>query len=164
MSPPPTRSCMHAFSFSWLSRAAIRGNRRQAGSQLFPGRYCAPKWGESELPGVRPWAGDCQGADAPPRLHAHEPNRSGIRLLSAVAFTPCCSAIGPLPEEIPPRGAAKVPVAFRPGDGSGPRRVQFLVAANGSQGNYALGLRACLSGLGDSGSERPYHHVPDEPR
>ena len=162
MSPPPTRSCMHAFSFSWLSRAAIRGNRRQAGNQLFPGRYCAPKWGESELQEFDLGRVIAKGQRSTTTSRSRtqplgDPTRQAPwRSPRAARRSALC------PRKSLP-GSSQGPGRLRPGDGSGPRRVQFLVAANGSQGNYALGLGA-LSGLGDSGSERPYHHVPDEPR
>ena len=56
-------------------------------------------------------------------------NESGraVRLLGSQAMTPCCSAIGPLPEIIPPGAAVKVPVSFKPGHESRRKRVEFAV-------------------------------------
>jgi len=53
-----------------------------------------------------------------------------IRLLRATAFTPCCSAIGPVPESIPPEGEARVRVSFRPGYRSGSQAVRFALETN----------------------------------
>jgi hypothetical protein len=50
-----------------------------------------------------------------------------IRLLRGTALTPCCSAVGPLPELIPPMGETKIPVIFKPGYHSGAKRVAFTV-------------------------------------
>ena len=59
------------------------------------------------------------------------PTDRPVRLLRATAFTPCCSAVGPLPRSIPPGGTVKVPVVYRPGLQSGPRRVAFSVETDG---------------------------------
>lgn len=55
-----------------------------------------------------------------------------IRLLKAEAMTPCCSAIGPWPDLIPPGGQARLPVTFRVGFQSGRKRVTFLVQTDQS--------------------------------
>ena len=53
-----------------------------------------------------------------------------VRIVRGIAFTPCCSDIGPLPEAIPPGESVAVPVEFRPGNQGGRRRVQFAVATD----------------------------------
>lgn len=53
-------------------------------------------------------------------------NRS-VRLERAVAHSPCCSAVGPIPEVIPPGESAKLPTSFRPGTQVGKRMVAFSV-------------------------------------
>ncbi len=50
-----------------------------------------------------------------------------IHLVRATALTPCCSAIGPLPPEIPPRAEVNVPVILKPGYQSGLKGVRFAV-------------------------------------
>ena len=55
------------------------------------------------------------------------PGDRPIHLLGATALTPCCSAIGPLPESIPPGGTAKLPMVFEPGVQGGRKRVEFVV-------------------------------------
>lgn len=49
------------------------------------------------------------------------------KVVGAEALTPCCSAIGALPESIPPGGSAEVPVLFKPGHQNGRKRVEFVV-------------------------------------
>lgn len=49
------------------------------------------------------------------------------RITGAQALTPCCSAVGSLPETLPCGRAIEVPVVFRPGHQSGRKRVEFLV-------------------------------------
>ena len=55
------------------------------------------------------------------------PTARPIRLIRGRAFTPCCSSIGPLPESIPPKGEAKIPVTIKPGYQSGLKGVGFAV-------------------------------------
>jgi hypothetical protein len=50
-----------------------------------------------------------------------------MRLTGGTAFTPCCSAIGPLPELIPPNGKAKIAVTVKPGYQSGLKRAEFAI-------------------------------------
>lgn len=64
------------------------------------------------------------------RFHLNNPTDSPIRLVEAVASTPCCSSIGPLPPSIPAHGAVDVPVEFRPGYQAGRKRVQFLIGTD----------------------------------
>ena len=64
------------------------------------------------------------------RFKLANPGPRPLRLLKSEASTPCCSEIGPLPELIPPGGSAEIPVLFRPGFGTGPKRVGFAVATD----------------------------------
>lgn len=71
------------------------------------------------------------------------PTDRAIRLLGAEARTPCCSSIGPLPKEIPSGGAVKVPVAYKTGYVTGPRRVEFVIATDFSPNRiWPLAVRA----------------------
>jgi len=90
------------------------------------------------------------------------PTGAAIRLLRATALTPCCSAIGPLPKEIPPRAEVKIPVIFKPGYQSGLRGVRFAVDTDEKQQPVRLlALRASLSSafemepLADSSTSLP---------
>ncbi len=47
-----------------------------------------------------------------------------------MAFTPCCSSIGPIPGSIPPGGTATVPVLFKSGTQSGRKCVEFALATD----------------------------------
>lgn len=55
------------------------------------------------------------------------PTDHPLHILGAEALTPCCSALGPVPEVVAAHGQAKLPVVFRPGYQSGRKWVQFLV-------------------------------------
>lgn len=51
-----------------------------------------------------------------------------LRLTGALAMSPCCSSIGPLPQgPIRPGAVASVPVTFRTGGESGNRRLEFFI-------------------------------------
>jgi hypothetical protein len=50
-----------------------------------------------------------------------------LRFLAARALTPCCSAIGPLPDSIPPGGAAALPVSLKVGNRAERKQVRFEV-------------------------------------
>ena len=50
-----------------------------------------------------------------------------VRLLGAEALTPCCSAVGPIPESVPPGGSAAIPVQLRVGLASGLKDVKFVL-------------------------------------
>jgi Protein of unknown function (DUF1573) len=53
--------------------------------------------------------------------------RRPVRLLKAMALTPCCSSITSLPESIPPFGETKVAVEFKAGHETGQKRVRFVI-------------------------------------
>ncbi len=55
------------------------------------------------------------------------PTNRPIRVLKAEALNPCGSAVGSVPEAVPPLGEAKLPVVFRPGYQSGRKQVLFAV-------------------------------------
>ncbi len=56
-----------------------------------------------------------------------------------MAFTPCCSTIGPLPEAIPARGEVEVPTSFSPGHQSGAKAVMFQIETD-QPGRRFVGL------------------------
>jgi hypothetical protein len=58
------------------------------------------------------------------------PTDTPIRLVNAMALKTCCSSIGPIPQVIPARGEAAVPVEWRAGHHSGRTRVQFVVVTD----------------------------------
>ena len=73
------------------------------------------------------------------------PSEKPTRLLKAMSFTPCCSAVEPLPKSILPHGEAKVAVLFKPGHQSGLKAVRFTVQTDsGEQPVRTLILRARL--------------------
>lgn len=73
------------------------------------------------------------------------PSDRPIRLLGAIALTPCCSAVGPLPESIPPRGVAKIPTVLKPGFQSGPKRLLFVIETDSkTQPTIGLSLQVLL--------------------
>jgi hypothetical protein len=73
------------------------------------------------------------------------PSDRAVRLIGAVAVTPCCSMIGPLPDSIPSKGQANVPTVFKPGFQSGARGVAFLIETDSpDQRQIQLALRAEL--------------------
>jgi hypothetical protein len=55
------------------------------------------------------------------------PSDRPLRIVGAEALVPCCSAVGPLPESVPPHGEIAVPVVFKPGFQSGRKQVGFVV-------------------------------------
>ncbi len=55
------------------------------------------------------------------------PSASPRRILGAMALTPCCSSIGPLPQSIPPGGQVSVPTILKASPQSGYKRVEFVV-------------------------------------
>ena len=61
------------------------------------------------------------------------PTSSRIRVLNATPMTPCCSAVGPIPEFIPPGGTATVPASLKPGFEAGRKRVRFVVKTDEPQ-------------------------------
>lgn len=73
------------------------------------------------------------------------PSHLPMRLIRGEALTPCCSSLGPLPDSIPPHGAANVLTIFSPGFQSGPRGVVFAIQTDSEiQGQVQLALRADL--------------------
>jgi hypothetical protein len=58
------------------------------------------------------------------------PTERPIRLLKAMVYTPCCSAVEELPRTIPSGGEVKVPVILKPGYQSGRKRVEFAIATD----------------------------------
>jgi hypothetical protein len=73
------------------------------------------------------------------------PTEKTVRLVKATCFTPCCSAVGPLPESIPPHGQGNVAVIFKPGQQTGHKAVQFAVETDSrDQPTRLLTLRARL--------------------
>jgi hypothetical protein len=73
------------------------------------------------------------------------PDPTSLRLLGAKAYTPCCSAIGPLPESIAPHGDARIPVLLKAGRRTGRSRVEFAVQTDSAQRPLRmLALRALL--------------------
>lgn len=52
-----------------------------------------------------------------------------VRLIRPTAHTPCCSAIGPIPDSIPPGGSVRAPVAFRTGGQKGVKKLVFSVGS-----------------------------------
>ncbi len=85
-------------------------------------------------------------ADAQTLRHGftlHNPTDEPFRVLHGRALTPCCSGIETLPQRIPARGKASVPVYFRASHRSGPQSVRFVLDTD--QGNHTtrvLTLRA----------------------
>jgi len=74
------------------------------------------------------------------------PTDRAIGLLDAVAMTPCCSTIGPLPDAIPPGGTVAVPVTFKPGHSSGRKRVEFAVRTDfADRPVWSLSVSAALT-------------------
>ena len=68
-----------------------------------------------------------------------------VRLIRGIAVTPCCSSIGPIPDSIPARGAARIPTSFNPPRQSGARVVRFLIETDsGRQDRIELALQAQL--------------------
>ena len=73
------------------------------------------------------------------------PSDRAIRLVRGTAFTSCCSAVGPLPDMIPPSGDVKIPVVLKAGFKSEPKRVEFAVETDDNESPpYSLALRARL--------------------
>ena len=71
-----------------------------------------------------------------------------LALFGASAMTPCCSSIGPLPNEIPPRGRVSIPVEYKPGQRTGPGRVAFVVHS-GSDGRREIRLNISATLVSD---------------
>jgi prepilin-type N-terminal cleavage/methylation domain-containing protein len=67
------------------------------------------------------------------------PTDRPIRLVRAMALTPCCSTIGRLPEVIPPKGEVQVSTSFSPGHQSGPKAVMFQIETD-QPGRRFVGL------------------------
>ncbi len=61
------------------------------------------------------------------RFRIENPSPNPLRLVKAEAYTPCCSAVGKLPDAIPANGSAEVAVQFRPGYEAGSKRVEFAI-------------------------------------
>ena len=71
--------------------------------------------------------------------------KTPIRLVRGTALTPCCSAIGPLPESIPPQGVQEIPVTLKTGYQSEAKRVAFAIETDSEvKAVYRLALRATL--------------------
>ena len=60
------------------------------------------------------------------------------RILGGQALTPCCSAIGPLPQSIPGGGKCEIPVSYRPGYSQGKSRVEFMVSTDRGVVTYSV--------------------------
>ena len=54
-------------------------------------------------------------------------SRKTVRLSNATALTPCCSAVGPWPQSIPPGGESKFPIVLKSGLQTGRKYVRFVV-------------------------------------
>ncbi len=68
-----------------------------------------------------------------------------IHLLNGTATTPCCSAIGRLPESIAPGGEITIPVVLKAGFRSERKRVGFMIETDDQERPaYSLFLRANL--------------------
>ena len=66
-----------------------------------------------------------------------------VRLLSSISYTPCCSAVEKLPQNIPTAGSGDVNVLFKPGHQTGPRSVAFEIRTDSvEQPVWRLVLRA----------------------
>ncbi len=65
-----------------------------------------------------------------------------LALLKGSSMTPCCSAVGPLPKSVPPRGEVQIPVVFKPGYQAGLKRVVFTVETDAQP--YAFSMRSRL--------------------
>ncbi len=50
-----------------------------------------------------------------------------LRIIRGTAFTPCCSALEPMPESLPPNSEAKITAVLTPGYQSGLKGVRFSV-------------------------------------
>lgn len=90
------------------------------------------------------------------------PSKRPIRLVGAMAFTPCCSSVEKPPETIPAGGDAKISTRFNPGLQSGRKRVVFEVRTDQPQrARIRLGLIATLfpewelQPVGDSSPRSP---------
>ena len=53
-----------------------------------------------------------------------------VRVLSATASMPCCSAVAKPPQFIPPAGSAEINVVFRPGSRTGRQALRFKVVTD----------------------------------
>lgn len=74
------------------------------------------------------------------------PTDRPLKIVSAQAQTPCCSAVGPHPEMIPPGGTATLPVLLKPGSQSGRKRFRFIVQTDSTeQPGWVLSLIADLT-------------------
>jgi hypothetical protein len=71
------------------------------------------------------------------------PRKLPIRLVRGKPFTPCCSAIGPLPKLVPANGSAEVQVTLRPGLQSGAKQAEFEIQTDDEDGlSYKLAVTA----------------------
>jgi hypothetical protein len=61
------------------------------------------------------------------------PSRRPLRLTAVEAFTPCCSAVGPVPPEVAPGGLAKIPLMLKPGHQTGRKRAMFAVRTDSAK-------------------------------
>ena len=61
------------------------------------------------------------------RFTLSNPTDRSVRILRAEALTPCCSALGPVPEAIAPGDSVEMAVVFKPGTQSGKKGVRFAI-------------------------------------
>jgi hypothetical protein len=128
-----TYSCVCVcVTFSAITGCAPSGDATGAGSGGSPADRSAATAPLSPMPGPVEAEHDFGSVLARGQELRHEfllrnPTASPIRLLGAEAHTPCCSAIGPLPELLPAGTSVAVPVVFRPGTQTIRKRVTFAV-------------------------------------
>jgi len=72
-----------------------------------------------------------------------------IPILGAMAFTPCCSTIGPTPRVVPAGKTVMIPVTLHVGSSTGRKRVEFALAT-GDKARKQHGMSLTIDLLGES--------------